>query len=250
MKNYLLKGKTAVVTGCNRGIGRSILEKFVENGANCIACVRKPNAEFADYCKSLSIKNSVQVNIITFDLSNNEEVLSGIKKIFNITKQIDVLVNNAGILFNALFQMTSEKKLREMFQVNFFSHVHLTQLISREMVRNKKGNILFISSTSAERNDYGRFAYSSTKAAISSATRVLAKELGNYQIRVNAICPGLTETDMTKLNTRDDFLKEEINRISLKRIGKPNEIANVAVFLASDLSSYISGQNIVVDGGV
>ena len=235
MKNYLLKGKTAVVTGCNRGIGRSILEKFVENGANCIACVRKPNAEFADYCKNLSIKNSVQVNIITFDLSNNEEVLSGIKKIFNITKQIDVLVNNAGILFNALFQMTSEKKLKEMFQVNFFSHVHLTQLISREMVRNKKGNILFISSTSAERNDYGRFAYSSTKAAISSATRVLAKELGNYQIRVNAICPGLTETDMTKLNTRDDFLKEEINRISLKRIGKPNEIANVAVFLASDL---------------
>ena len=211
MKNYLLKGKTAVVTGCNRGIGRSILEKFVENGANCIACVRKPNVEFADYCKSLSIKNSVQVNIITFDLSNNEEVLSGIKKIFKITKQIDVLVNNAGILFNALFQMTSEKKLKEMFQVNFFSHVHLTQLISREMVRNKKGNILFISSTSAERNDYGRFAYSSTKAAISSATRVLAKELGNYQIRVNAICPGLTETDMAKLNTRDDFLKEEIN---------------------------------------
>ena len=240
--NKLLKNKTAVITGCNRGIGRSILEKFVENGANCIACVRKPNAEFADYCKSLSIKNSVQVNIITFDLSNNEEVLSGIKKIFNITKQIDVLVNNAGILFNALFQMTSEKKLKEMFQVNFFSHVHLTQLISREMVRNKKGNILFISSTSAERNDYGRFAYSSTKAAISSAARILAKELGNYQIRVNAICPGLTETDMTKLNTRDDFLKEEINRISLKRIGKPNEIANVAVFLASDLSSYISGQ--------
>ena len=250
MKNYLLKGKTAVVTGCNRGIGRSILEKFVENGANCIACVRKPNAEFADYCKSLSIKNSVQINIITFDLSNNEEVFLGAKKIFNITKQIDVLVNNAGILFNALFQMTSEKKLKEMFQVNFFSHVHLTQLISREMVRNKKGNILFISSTSAERNDYGRFAYSSTKAAISSAARILAKELGNYQIRVNAICPGLTDTDMAKLNTRDDFLKEEINRISLKRIGKPNEIANVAVFLASDLSSYISGQNIVVDGGV
>ena len=250
MKNYLLKGKTAVVTGCNRGIGRSILEKFVENGANCIACVRKPNAEFADYSKSLSIKNSVQINIITFDLSNNEEVFLGAKKIFNITKQIDVLVNNAGILFNALFQMTSEKKLKEMFQVNFFSHVHLTQLISREMARNKKGNILFISSTSAERNDYGRFAYSSTKAAISSAARILAKELGNYQIRVNAICPGLTDTDMAKLNTRDDFLKEEINRISLKRIGKPNEIANVAVFLASDLSSYISGQNIVVDGGV
>ena len=78
----------------------------------------------------------------------------------------------------------------------------------------------------------------------------MAKELGNFKIRVNAICPGITETDMTKLNTKENFLKEEISRISLKRIGKPNEIANVAVFLASDLSSYITGQNIVVDGGV
>ena len=250
MKNYLLKGKTAVVTGCNRGIGKSILEKFAENGATCIACVRKPNAQFADYCKSLSKKNSVRIDVISFDLSSNDEISSGIKKIFNITKQIDVLVNNAGILFNALFQMTSEKKLKEIFQVNFFSHFLLTQLISREMVKNKKGNILFISSTSAERNDYGRFGYSSTKAAISSGARILAKELGNFKIRVNAICPGITETDMTKLNTKENFLKEEISRISLKRIGKPNEIANVAVFLASDLSSYITGQNIVVDGGV
>ena len=96
----------------------------------------------------------------------------------------------------------------------------------------------------------GRFAYSSTKAAISSAARVLAKELGNYKIRVNAICPGLTDTDMSKENTREDFLKEEINKISLKRMAEPNEIANVAVFLSSDLSSYITGQNIVVDGGV
>ena len=250
MNNYLLKGKTAVVTGCNRGIGKSILKKFAENGANCIACIRKANPEFNDYCKNLSKKNSIEINIINFDLSNNEEISAGIKKIFDITKQIDILVNNAGILFNALFQMTSEKKLKEIFQTNFFAHVHLTQLISREMVKNKKGNILFISSTSAERNDYGRFAYSSTKAAISSTARVLAKELGNHNIRVNAICPGLTETDMTKLNTKENFLKEEINKISLNRIAKPDEIANVAVFLASDLSSYVTGQNIVVDGGV
>ena len=99
MKNYLLKGKTAVVTGCNRGIGRSILEKFVENGANCIACVRKPNAEFADYCKNLSIKNSVQVNIITFDLSNNEEVLSGIKKICLRTSGLFMDSNDHGLFF-------------------------------------------------------------------------------------------------------------------------------------------------------
>jgi len=250
MKNYLLKGKTAVVTGCNRGIGKSILEKFSENGANCIACIRKSNTEFENYCKNLSTKNNAKIDIVSFDLSDKDEVSEGIKKIFKINKKIDILVNNAGILFNSLFQMTSETKLKEIFQINFFSHITLAQLISREMVKNKAGSIIFISSTSAERNDIGRFAYSSTKAAISSTTRVLAKELGNYKIRVNSICPGLTNTDMSKLNTKENFLKEELNKISLKRLAEPNEIADVAVFLASDLSSYITGQNIIVDGGV
>ena len=118
------------------------------------------------------------------------------------------------------------------------------------MAKNKSGSIIFISSTSAKRNDVGRFAYSSTKAAISSTSRVLAKELGNYKIRVNTICPGLTDTDMSKENTKEDFMKEELKKISLKRLAEPYEIANVAVFLASDLSSYISGQDIIVDGGV
>jgi len=246
----LLKNKTALITGCNRGIGKSILTKFSENGANCIACVRKSNAEFEAYCKSLENKNGNKINIVSFDLSNNTEVAEGIKKIFNITKDIDVLVNNAGIIFNSLFQMTSEKKLKEIFQINFFSQVYLTQLISREMVKNKKGNIIFISSTSAERNDPGRFAYSSTKAAVSSTTRILAKELGGSSIRVNSISPGLTHTEMVSKNTKEDVLKEEIKKISLKRIAETDEIANVAVFLASDLSSYINGQNIKVDGGV
>ena len=250
MNSYLLKGKTAVVTGCSRGIGRSILEKFVQNGANCIACVRKSDTKFEDYCKNLSSKNNVKIDVVSFDLSKKDEVLDGVKKIFSINKKIDILVNNAGILFNSLFQMTSEKNLKEIFEVNFFSHVTLTQLVSREMAKNKSGSIIFISSTSAKRNDIGRFAYSSTKAAISSTSRVLAKELGNYKIRVNTICPGLTDTDMSKSNTREDFMKEELNKISLKRLAEPNEIANVAVFLASDLSSYISGQDIIVDGGV
>ncbi len=250
MNSHLLKGKTAVVTGCSRGIGRSILEKFVHNGANCIACVRKSDSKFEDYCKNLSSKNNVKIDIVSFDLSKKDEVLNGVKKIFNINKKIDILVNNAGILFNSLFQMTSEKKLKEIFEINFFSHVTLTQLISREMAKNKSGSIIFISSTSAKRNDVGRFAYSSTKAAISSTSRVLAKELGNYKIRVNTICPGLTDTDMSKENTKEDFMKEELKKISLKRLAEPYEIANVAVFLASDLSSYISGQDIIVDGGV
>ncbi len=246
----MLKNKTALITGCNRGIGKSILKKFSENGANCLACVRSSNTEFETYCKSLENKNNTKINIISFDLLNNSEVQEGIKKIFNITKNIDILVNNAGMIFNSLFQMTSEKKLKEIFQINFFSQVYLTQLISREMVKNKKGNIIFISSTSAERNDPGRFAYSSTKAAILSTSRILAKELGGNLIRVNSISPGLTNTEMVSKNTKEEFLKEEIKKISLKRIAETDEIANVALFLASELSSYINGQNIKVDGGV
>ena len=249
MQNNLLKGKTAVITGCNRGIGKSILQKFSEHGANSIACVRETNNEFEKFCKNLENKNKIKIIIISFDLSKKDQLSEGINKIINLKKRIDILVNNAGILFNSIFQMTSEKKLKEIFDVNFFSHITLTQKMSREMM-NKSGSIIFVSSTSAKRNDIGRFAYSATKAAISSTSRVLAKELGIYKIRVNSICPGLTKTDMSEKNTREDFKNEELNKISLKRLAEPDEIANVAVFLASELSSYITGQDIVVDGGV
>lgn len=250
MQNNLLKGKTAVITGCNRGIGKSILQKFSEHGANSIACVRETNNEFEKFCKNLENKNKIKINIISFDLLKKDQLSEGINKIINLKKKIDVLVNNAGILFNSIFQMTSEKKLKEIFDINFFSHITLTQKISREMMKNKSGSIIFVSSTSAKRNDTGRFAYSSTKAAISSTSRVLARELGIYKIRVNSICPGLTKTDMSEKNTREDLKNEELNKISLKRLAEPDEIANVAVFLASELSSYITGQDIVVDGGV
>ena len=250
MVSKLLENKTAVITGCNRGIGKAILEHYSKSGADCIACIRKKDINFENYCGKLSSENKTKIQIVSFDLINENEVMDGVKEILTITKKIDILVNNAGILFNSIFHMTSQKKLKEMFQINFFSHIILTQQISREMTKNKKGSVIFISSTSAERKDVGRFAYSSSKAAISSTVRVIAKEFGAQNVRVNAICPGLTKTDMSDQNTRDDFLVEEMKKISLKRLGKTKEIANVAVFLGSDLSSYITGQNITVDGGV
>ena len=159
------------------------------------------------------------------------------------------MVNNAGILFNSLFLMTSEKQLNEMFQVNYFSQVYLTQIISRGMTKNKKGNIIFVSSTSGINGDYGRFAYSSSKAAILSAVKALSKELSHYNIRVNAVSPGLTETDLMLSNTKENIIKSEIEKISLKRIANTKEISSVILFLASKESSYINGQNIIIDGG-
>jgi 3-oxoacyl-[acyl-carrier protein] reductase len=244
-----LKDKNVIITGCNKGIGKATLENFSKNGANIFACVRTETKEFRSFVLNLKKKYKIKIEIIKLDLSKTTSISDSINKIYKITKDIDILVNNAGILFNSLFQMTSEKQLKEIYQVNYFSQIYLTQIISRGMSKNKKGNIIFISSTSGLNGDSGRFAYSSTKASIINTVKTISKELSIYNIRVNAISPGLTKTDLMLSNTKKEIIDSEIKKISLKRIANTEEIANTVLFLASDKSSYINGQNIVVDGG-
>jgi len=244
-----LKNKNVIITGCNKGIGKATLEDFAKYGANIFACVRSNSSEFKKFILTLKKKYKVKIYVIKLDLLKKSSISNCVNEIYKINKNIDILVNNAGMLFNSLFQMTSEKQLQEMFQVNYFSQVYLTQIISRGMTKNKTGNIIFVSSTSGINGDYGRFAYSSSKAAILSTVKTLSKELSNYNIRVNAVSPGLTETDLMLSNTKEDIIKSEIEKISLKRIASTNEIADIILFLASEKSSYINGQNIVADGG-
>ena len=244
-----LKNKNVLITGCNKGIGKATLEDFAKYGANIFACVRSNSSEFKKFISTLKKKYKVKIYVIKLDLLKKSSISNCVNEIYKINKNIDTLVNNAGMLFNSLFQMTSEKQLQEMFQVNYFSQVYLTQIISRGMTKNKTGNIIFVSSTSGINGDYGRFAYSSSKAAILSTVKTLSKELSNYNIRVNAVSPGLTETDLMLSNTKEDIIKSEIEKISLKRIASTNEIADIILFLASEKSSYINGQNIVADGG-
>ena len=244
-----LKNKNVIITGCNKGIGKATLEGFAKYGANIFACVRSNSSEFKKFILTLKKKYKVKIYVIKLDLLKKSSISNCVNEIYKINKNIDILVNNAGMLFNSLFQMTSEKQLQEMFQVNYFSQVYLTQIISRGMTKNKTGNIIFVSSTSGINGDYGRFAYSSSKAAILSTVKILSKELSNYNIRVNAVSPGLTETDLMLSNTKADIIKSEIEKISLKRIASTNEIADTILFLASEKSSYINGQNMIVDGG-
>ena len=244
-----LKNKNVIITGCNKGIGKATLEGFAKYGANIFACVISNSSEFKKFNSTLKKKYKVKIYVIKLDLLKKSSISNCVNEIYKINKNIDILVNNAGMLFNSLFQMTSEKQLQEMFQVNYFSQVYLTQIISRGMTKNKTGNIIFVSSTSGINGDYGRFAYSSSKAAILSTVKTLSKELSNYNIRVNAVSPGLTETDLMLSNTKEDIIKSEIEKISLKRIASTNEIADIILFLASEKSSYINGQNIVADGG-
>ncbi len=246
----LLKNKTAVITGCNRGIGKKIVEVFSNNGAQIFACVRNKNKEFENFISNLSEKNQNKITPVELDLESHDSVDKAGKFILESSQNIDILVNNAGIIDNSLFQMTSIKNLKKLFDVNYFSLTKFTQIILKSIIKNKKGSIIYISSTSALDNTIGRNAYSSTKAAIISQAHTLSRELGRMNIRVNSIAPGLTDTDMMRKNTPENLLKNVVSNLSLKRIGSPEEIANVTLFLSSDLSSYITGQTIRVDGGM
>tara|TARA_B100000700_G_C15015153_1_gene842882 strand:- start:1463 stop:2206 length:744 start_codon:yes stop_codon:yes gene_type:complete len=246
----LLENKIAVLTGCNKGIGKEILKLFSENKAKVYACVRKINDGFLQDIKTLEKNNQNKIIPIEFDLNNEIEVKNAANQIIKSEKKIDIIVNNAGSIHTSIFQMTSSKVIREIFEVNFFSQSIFTQSLIKLMIKNNKGSIVFISSSSAIDGNEGRSAYSSSKAAINTLAKTLSQELGKFNIRVNAIAPGLTDTDMMKKNTPDNILNEVVSSLSLKRVAKPVEIANVALLLSSDLMSYVTGQVIRVDGGM
>ena len=245
----MLKNKSALITGANRGIGFSILKRLAENGANIIACARKQDDLFEKEISNISKKFNIKIKPIYFDLSNENEIEQGSKKIISLNWIIDIIVNNAGINHVALFQMTSIKKMREISNINFFSQILLTQKLLSIMTKNKKGSIINISSNAAVECDAGRSGYSSSKAALIAWTKVLSKELGNFNIRVNAVSPGLTNTDMMKKDLSRKVIEDAIKRVPLKRAADPDEIAKVVLFLASDLSSYVNGEVISVTGG-
>jgi 3-oxoacyl-[acyl-carrier protein] reductase len=244
----LLKNKNAIITGCNRGIGKAILEVFAENGANVWACARKQTDEFENFADELAQKYHVIIKPVYFDLTDYEQIKNSIKTIMSEKKQIDILINNAGIMPTALpCAITPVEQMKHTFEVNFFSQIFLAQLVSRIMVIQKQGRIVFISSVSGFDAD-ASFDYTTSKIAIIGATKQMANELGSSGITVNAVAPGMTQTDMTAA-IKPKIYEEHIERTVLKRIAIPREIANVALFLASDLASYMTGQILRIDGG-
>ena len=246
----LIQNKTAVITGCNRGIGKKILEVFSANGATIFACVKNVSEEFKTFTNEMEKKFNNKIIPIQFDLNDEEQVKKAASNILSSNSPIDILVNNAATIYTALFQMTSIKKLKETFETDFFSQTLFTQYILKSMIKKKAGNILYISSSSALDGNEGRSAYSAAKAAMIAQAKVLSREVGMYNIRVNAVAPGLTDTDMMRQSTPKEIVNDVISRTSLKRMANPEEIANIALLLSSDLSNYITGQVIRVDGGM
>jgi 3-oxoacyl-[acyl-carrier protein] reductase len=245
----ILEGKNAVITGCNRGIGKAILTTFVENGANVWACVRQPSDQFESYIKELSMKCRVEIWPVYFDLKDVEQVKLAVRTILSIKKPVHILVNNAGINHTALFQMCTIEKMMEVFHINFYSPMILTQYIIKLMLRSRNGSIINIASSTGIDGDAGRSIYGASKAAMICATKVMSTEFGESGIRVNAIAPGITQTDMLGSLT-ETVVKNTVQQTHLKRVGDPYEIAKAALFLASDMSSYVTGQILRVDGGL
>lgn len=247
--NNLLKNKVVIITGANRGIGKSIAETFAENGANLILCMRSVSSETFDWMQSLKVNFKISIDHLILDLSDEKSVKASIQEIFKISKKVDVLVNNAGVASGSLFQMTPISEIKKIFEINFFSQITLSQGIAKIMIKNKSGSIINLASTAAFIADPGTLAYGSSKAAFLRGTKSMASELGSFNIRVNAIAPSVTKTDMYD-EMSPDAIDKLINFSALKRAAEPKDIANVALFLASDLSSFVTGQAIRVDGGI
>ena len=245
----MLEGKTVMVTGTARGMGKAMVELFARNGANVIAHARTQTEAHEKMCSDLSKECGVSVVPIYFDLKDQEKIKEAVKTVKKLFPVIDGLVNNAGITNNSLFQMTSMDVVREQFEVNFFSPYLLTQYISKLMVRQGKGSIVNIASSAGQDGNSGKSAYGSSKAALICMTKCISEELAQSGVRANAICPGITETDM--VSTMPDYVNEmQKQSACLGKNADVKDIANTAMFLLSDYSSYITGQAIRVDGGV
>lgn len=249
MGTKLLAGKNAIITGSARGIGNKTLEVFASNGANLWACARKQTEEFEENCKELSDKYGVKVIPVYFDLEDKEQIKVAVKQIMSAKMPVDILVNNAGLTYNALFQMSTLDNIQKILDVNFTSQFLFTQYIVKLMLRNNKGSIVNISSSAALDGNSGRSVYGASKAAVICYTKSLAEELGIKGIRANIIAPGITQTDMLSSMT-DEVIADTVTSTDMKRAGKPVDIANAVLFLASDMSSYITGQVLRVDGGM
>lgn len=245
----LLEGKTIIVTGTGKGMGRQMVKTFAENGANVFAHARTMSEDHVRFCEELSRNNGVMVIPLYFDLRDPSAMKEAISEIRAKKLPIDGLVNNAGITNNKLFQMTTMEELRNQMEVNFFAPFLFTQYVSKLMIRNKKGSIVSTSSSAALDGNSGKSSYGASKAALLTMTKCISEELASSGIRANVICPGVTDTSM--LSTMPDYATNlQIDATFLKKLGTPADIANTAMFLLSDYSSYITGQVFRVDGGV
>ena len=244
-------GRTVLITGTNRGIGRAIMERFAkEENVTILAHARKETIDFSSLVTSIKKDfSTIEIVPVYFDLTDSDQIKSALKEILTHHKKIDVLVNNAGVVLpSKSFLMLDMEQVRKSFEINFFSQVLITQIICRAMIRNNGGAIVNMASVAALSGVEGQFEYTCGKAAIVGMTRRLANELAPYNIRTNAVAPGMIQTDMI-MQMSEELRTKLQNRLVCGRLGLANEIANAVYFLGCNESNYINGQVLPVNGG-
>lgn len=242
----LLNGKVALITGCNKGIGYEAMKRFAEEGAVVYAnsrdegCLDGIAAEFAE--KKLTIIP------VYYDIRDKKMIKNCMMRIKKEYGELNVLVNNAGIMKDALIGMVDDATLRNTFDTNVFAMIYMTQMALKIMGKQNNSSIINLSSIVGIRGSAGQTVYAASKGAVANLTYTWARELVGDGIRVNALAPGKIDTDMFH-SIGEERVNEQLNEVGLGRLGTPEEVANVAVFLASELASYVTGEVIGVNGG-
>lgn len=244
----LLSGKTAIITGASRGIGKAVALKFAEQGANIAFTCTALNEKALDTEKELSALG-VKVKAYASDAANFEASHTLVQEILKEFGRIDILVNNAGITRDGLLMRMSEEQWDAVINTNLKSAFNFVHAVTPILMKQKSGSIINMSSVVGISGNAGQTNYSASKAGMIGFTKSVAKELGSRGIRVNVIAPGFIATDMTGVLS-DELKQKWVEQIPLRRIGEGEDIANVAVFLASDMSAYVTGQVLSVCGGM
>jgi 3-oxoacyl-[acyl-carrier protein] reductase len=244
----LLTGKIALITGASRGIGKAIALLFAREGADIAITNIADDDEFRNAIAEIK-KSGVKAKGYVSNAANFQDSQKVINEVVNDFSRIDILVNNAGITRDNLLMRMTEEQWDSVITVNLKSVFNLTKAVIQVMLRQKSGSIVNMSSVVGVSGNAGQSNYSASKAGIIGFTKSIAKEVGSRNIRCNAIAPGFIMTEMTE-KLPEDVKNEWINKIPLRRGGTPMDVANTALYLASDLSSYVSGQTIHVCGGM
>lgn len=244
----LLEGKKALVTGGARGIGKEIVVSFLNNGASVYFIDLNPS-EYMDEYEKLAAKTGQKVVFKQGNVADEEQITNVVNEILKESGGLDILVNNAGITRDGLFFRMSSKDWTDVLTINLTSAFYISKIVSRAMAKQKSGSIINVASIVGVIGNAGQVNYSASKAGLIGFSKSLSKELGKKNVRVNAIAPGFIRTPMTdKLNeTQKEALAREI---PMGRLGEPEEVAKVTLFLASDLASYVTGQAIHITGGL
>jgi 3-oxoacyl-[acyl-carrier protein] reductase len=241
--------KTALVTGCNRGLGKTILDAFVKKGYGVIALNRKEYVDFSDYVDSLKRDYNADIKMVYADFRNEHSLNTALDAIEQMEIPIDVLVNNAGInnstkpIFN-----TEYSEVEECFRINYFAPFLITKRISSIMIHQSEGSIINISSTVSVNTDMAESCYGASKAALNLFTKSVAQELAPFNVRINALACGVMDTDMFR-DFDEKVRKKALKRIALKRPANLDEVASAVLYLASDEAKYITGAILPIDGG-